>query len=283
MTAAEGRLELRHSEARGTSRLYRRSWLPEGDTRAVIVLVHGLGEHGGRYDYLAAHCNERGFAVHAIDHYGHGKSDGQPGFVERFSVYLDGVRALCDAVRAEHPDVPLFLLGHSMGGLIAAALLPDQQAQFRACVLSGPALKSDEEPPALVMALIRLIAWLAPTAPLIGLDPAGVSRDAAVVRAYVSDPLVHHGKLSARLITEMSKAMRAALARAPDVTLPLLILHGDRDVLTSPQGSTEFHASAGSADKTLKFYPGLYHEIFNEPEKDAVLTDTTDWLEAHLT
>lgn len=283
MSITDGWLELRHSEARGTSRLYRRSWQPDSDTRAAILLVHGLGEHSGRYGHLARHCNERGFAVHALDHYGHGKSDGQPGFVERFSVYLDGVRALRDAVHAEQPGVPLVLLGHSMGGLIAATLLPECQADFRACVLSGPALKTDQEPPAPVMLLIRLIAWLAPTAPLIGLDPAGVSRDPEVVRAYVSDPLVHHGKLSARLISEMSRTMRDTLARAPEISLPLLILHGDKDVLTSPQGSADFHAGAGSADKTLKVYPGLYHEIFNEPEKDAVLGDMTTWLEAHLT
>jgi alpha-beta hydrolase superfamily lysophospholipase len=117
---------------------------------------------------------------------------------------------------------------------------------------------------------------------MIGLDPAGVSRDPEVVRAYVRDPLVHHGKLTARLIAELKKAMQATLARAPEVSLPLLIMHGGDDVLTSPAGSREFHAHAGSADKTLKIFPGLYHEIFNEPEKDAVLLDMADWLEAHL-
>ena len=283
MTIVEGWLDLRHTEARGTSHLYRRSWIPDGDTRASILLVHGLGEHCSRYDYLAKHCTERGFAVHAIDHYGHGKSDGQPGYVERFTVYLDGVGALRDAVRTEHPATPLFLLGHSMGGLIAAAFLRKHQADFLACVLSGPALKTDEEPPAPVMALIRLISRLAPTVPMIGLDPSGVSRDPEVVSAYVADPLVHHGKLSARLLAEMSKAMRDTRDSAPEVKLPLLILHGEKDVLTSPQGSEEFYANTGSADKTLKTYPGLYHEIFNEPEKDAVLGDMTTWLEAHFT
>ena len=282
MSDAQHWLELRHTQARGTSRLWRRTWTPTGNARAVIILVHGLGEHSGRYDYLASHCTKLGFAVCAVDHYGHGKSDGQPGHVERFSVYLDGVRALLGQVRAERPGVPLFLLGHSMGGLIAASLLPEEQAHFRACVLSGPAFASDAEPPAIVMRITRLIAWLAPTVPMIGLDPAGVSRDPDVVRAYVRDPLVHHGKLTARLIVELKTAMQTTLARAPEVNLPLLIMHGEDDVLTSPAGSREFHARAGSADKTLKTYPGLYHEIFNEPEKDAVLFEMTDWLEAHL-
>ena len=282
MKQDDGYLAVRHTRARGSSRLYRRSWLPEEPARAVILLVHGLGEHSGRYQHLARHCNALGFAVHAIDHYGHGKSDGHPGYVERFSVYLDGATALLDRVKKEHGDAPVFLLGHSMGGLIAATLLLEQQAAFRACVLSGPAFRSDEEPPRFVMALVRLLAAVVPTVPILGLDPAGVSRDPEVVRDYVADPLVHHGKLTARLIAEMSRAMRNALAQAHRIRLPLLVLHGDADVLTAPAGSQELLDAVSSDDKTLKLYPGLYHEIFNEPEKDAVLADMTAWLEAHL-
>ena len=282
MNHTEGWLELRHTRARGTSRLYRQSWLPEERLRAAILLVHGLGEHSGRYEYLAAHCTARGFAVHAIDHYGHGRSEGLKGHVERFSVYLDGLRALRDDLRENETDLPLYLLGHSMGGLIAAAFLGEDQASFRGCVLSGPALQSEAEPPALVMAFVRLISMLAPTAPLIGLDPSGVSRDPEVVKAYVRDPLVHHGKASARLIAELSSAMRSTLASAPDIELPLLIMHGDADQLTSPAGSQALYDAAGSADKTLRLYAGLYHEIFNEPERDQVLAEMSTWLEDHL-
>ena len=282
MKHIEGWLEFRHTRARGTSRLYRQSWLPEEPPRAAMLLVHGLGEHSGRYESLAAHCTARGFAVHAVDHYGHGRSDGLKGHVERFSVYLDGLRALRDDVRQNETDLPLYLLGHSMGGLIATAFLDEDQASFRACVLSGPALRSEAEPPALVMAFVRLVSMLAPTAPLIGLDPSGVSRDPDVVKAYVSDPLVHHGKASARLIAELSSAMRSALATAPDIQLPLLIMHGDADRLTSPSGSRALYEAAGSADKTLRLYAGLYHEIFNEPERDQVLAEMSAWLEEHL-
>lgn len=282
MKHSESWLELRHTKARGTSRLYRQAWLPEEPPRGNILLVHGLGEHSGRYEYVAAHCTSRGFAVHAVDHYGHGHSEGMPGHVERFSVYLDGLRALRDDVRGNGSELPLFLLGHSMGGLIAAAFLREDEDSFRACVLSGPALRSDAEPSALAMAVVRLISFLAPTAPLIGLDPGGVSRDPAVVAAYVKDPLVHHGKATARLVAELSSAMRATLAAAPDIKLPLLIMHGEADRLTSPAGSRAFFEAAGSADKTLRLYPGLYHEIFNEPERDQVLGDMSDWLETHL-
>jgi len=279
---SEGWLELNHTQARGTSRLYRQSWLPDETVRAAILVVHGLGEHSSRYAYLARHCTDRGFAVHTLDHYGHGKSDGMPGFVERFSVYVDGLRGLLEDVRAVHDDVPLFLLGHSMGGLIAAAFLPEAQTEFRACALSGPLLQTDAEPPAIVLALVRLLSRLAPTLPLISLDATGVSRDPAVVNAYVNDPLVHHGKLSARLIVEMSHAMRDTMGSAPAVELPLLIMHGEDDVLTAPAGSREFFEHVSSADKTLNIYPGLYHEIFNEPERDQVLSDMTGWLEEHI-
>ena len=282
MKHTDGWLEFRHTKARGTSRLYRQSWLPDGEHRAAILLVHGLGEHSGRYENFARHCTGHGFAVHALDHYGHGKSEGLSGHVERFSVYLDGVRELLARVKEEQPGMPLVLLGHSMGGLIAASFLREAQAEFKACVLSGPALKSDAAPPAIVLWINRLISALAPTVPMTALDPAGVSRDPEVVRAYVSDPLVHHGKVTARLIAEMMAAMKEALAHASEVTLPLLIMHGEDDVLTSPAGSREFHAHAASDDKTLRIYPGLYHEIFNEPEKDVVLAELTDWLETHV-
>lgn len=282
MKHSEAYLDVAHSEARGSSRLFRQSWLPDDRLRAGIILVHGLGEHSSRYSHLAQHCTDRGFGVFALDLYGHGKSDGYPGYVERFSVYLDGIRALHDDVRSAHAELPLFLLGHSMGGLIAANLLPEQQDAYCAAVLSGPAFSSDAEPPAFVMWIVRLLSGLAPTVPMIGLDPAGVSRDPEVVRAYVADPLVHHGKLTARLIAEMRKAMTATLEQAGDVRLPLLILHGEADILTSPAGSRDYFDRIASADKTLKLYPGLYHEVYNEPEKDDVLDDLTSWLEAHL-
>ncbi len=282
MNHADGYLEVGHSKARGSSRLYQQSWTPDGDVRASILLVHGLGEHSSRYTHVAEHLTERGFAVHTLDHYGHGKSDGQPGYVERFSVFLDGVAALLHKVQSENPEQPLFLVGHSMGGLIAATYLLEQQAAFRACVLSGPAIKSDQAPPAIVVALIRLIAVLVPTAPLIQLDASGVSRDPDVVKAYMNDPLVHHGRLSARLLSEMSATMKRTLAKAGEIRIPIFLMHGDADLLTAPSGSVELHAEVGSEDKTLKLYPGLFHEIFNEPEREAVLADMSNWLEEHL-
>ncbi len=282
MTRTEGFLEFRHSQARGSSRLYRQSWLPDGEARAAVLIIHGLGEHSSRYTHVAKRLTDRQFAVHTLDHYGHGKSEGHAGHVPRFSIFLDGVAALLEHVRREQPELPLLLLGHSMGGLIAARFLMSRQDAFRAAALSGPAFSTDEAPPAVVLWLNRLLSALLPTLPMIALDGTLVSRDAGVVEAYLNDPLVHHGKLTSRLIAEMSKTMDDTLARAAEVTLPLLIMHGEEDKLTSPEGSQAFHAGARSADKSLKLYAGLYHEIFNEPEQDTVLTDLCNWLEAHL-
>jgi len=282
LSHTDGFLEFRHSLARGSSRLYSQTWLPDGDTRAAVLLVHGLGEHSARYEHVAKHLTSRGFAVYTIDHYGHGKSDGRKGYVERFSVYLDGLDELLKKVRAEQPSLPLFLVGHSMGGLIAATYLLRNQDAFRACVLSGPALKTDQAPPAILLALTRLLSALVPTLPMIQLDATGVSRDPAVVDAYVNDPLNFHGKLSARLIAELSANMDKTLSRAIEIRIPVIFMHGEEDLLTSPTGSQEMFDNVGSLDKTLKLYPGLYHEIFNEPEQDAVMADMSTWLEAHL-
>ncbi len=282
MRHSEAFLEVSHSAARGSSRLYQQTWLPDEEPRAVVLLIHGLGEHSSRYTHVAKHLTQRGYAVFTIDHYGHGKSDGHAGFVERFSVYLDGVAGLLETARSEYPGQPMFLLGHSMGGLIAATFLLDHQSAFRAAVLSAPAIKSDQAPPAIIIALIRLLSALAPTLPLIQLDASGVSRDPAVVSAYMNDPLVNHGKLSARLLSEMSATMQGTVARAALIKLPILLLHGEDDQLTSLDGSVELYEAVSSTDKKLKTYPGLYHEIFNEPEQDAVLEDMSTWLEAHL-
>lgn len=282
MKHKDGYLEFRHSLARGSSRLYSQTWLPESEVRAVVLLVHGLGEHSARYEHVAEHLTNCGFAVFAIDHHGHGQSDGRMGYVERFSVYLDGVDELRKTIRAQYPSLPLFLLGHSMGGLIAATCLLANQDAFKACVLSGPALETDQAPPALLLALNRLLSALVPTLPMIQLDASGVSRDPTVVDAYMKDPLVFHGKLSSRLIAELSATMQNTLSKASEIRIPILILHGEKDVLAAPSGSRELYDNVSSDDKTLTVYPGLFHEIFNEPEQETVLADVSSWLEAQL-
>lgn len=283
MRHEEGALNLVTPSAGAGATLYCQSWLPEHAPKAVIILAHGYDEHSGRYGYFAEHCVKNGFAVHALDHWGHGKSDGKNGFVPAFSVYHDGLDALIDHIPAEQKTLPFILVGHSLGGLIAATYLLKNQSRFAAAVLSGPAIKAGEEPSSFMKGVSRFLSKVAPEMGVLGLDASGISRDGEVVADYLADPLVSGHKISARLAAEMMVNMELVQSQAAKITIPILLLHGEKDNLTSPEGSVFLHERVGSHEKTLKIYPGLFHEIFNEPEKDAVLTDMTDWIENVVT
>jgi acylglycerol lipase len=263
------------------SRIYYQSWLPEGDPKAVLLVVHGLGEHGGRYGNVVDYFLPRGYGLYALDHYGHGKSEGQREYVERFSDYTQTLKIFFDQVCAAQPGRPIFLVGHSLGGLISAVYLLDHQAGLAGAVLSGPAVKAPSLSP-VVLVVGRVASVLLPRLGVVGLDSGAVSRDPAVVRAYVEDPLVFTGKTTARLGAETLDTMRRVQAEAGTLSLPLLILQGAADRLVDPAGAEQLYQAAGSADKTLKVYPGLFHEIYNEPEHEQVLHDVELWIEAHL-
>lgn len=282
MIHEEGSLALTPPSKGADSKLYCQSWLPDGDPKAVIILVHGYDEHSGRYAYFAEHCTARGYAVHALDHWGHGKSDGVNGFVPEFAVYHEGVDALIARIPDAHAALPKILVGHSMGGLIAATYLLENQSNFVGGVLSGPAIKAVEEPSSFLRFISRLLSKILPKMSVMALDSNGVSRDPKVVADYEADPLVSGSKISARLGYEMMKQMDHIQSEASKITLPLLMLHGQADSLTAAEGSQFLNDNIGSAEKHLKIYPELYHEIFNEPEKDQVLSDMTDWIDARL-
>ncbi len=257
-------------------------WLPDSQAHAVILIVHGLAEHGGRYEYVADFLNANGYAVYAMDHIGHGNSTGKRGQLNRFSQFLDGVSSLKNIIQKEHPELPVFLLGHSMGGLIAANYLLENQSQFSGCILSGPAIVTTDEPPKLLLMINKILSIMVPNFGMLQLDAKGVSRDPAVVQKYIDDPLVFNGKISSRFIAEMFSAMATVRNNAADISLPLLIMHGEADLLTSVEGSKILHAGVASKDKTLRIYPDLYHEIFNEPEKDTILAELQEWILKHL-
>lgn len=255
---------------------------PVEHPRGVVLLAHGLFEHAGRYGHVADRLNAAGLAVVALDHWGHGRSDGTPGFVPAFSVFLDGMDALLAHVRAEYPHHPLLLLGHSMGGLIAVHHLLQRQQVYAAAAVSGPAILPAAPPSRVMIWISRILSRLFPRLGVLALDSNGVSRDPAVVAAYQADPRVYGGKIGARLAEAMFDAMAAVQANAGHITLPLLVQHGEADALASPAGGRYLHDHAGSADKQLILYPGLYHEIFNEPEQAAVLDDLVAWFDRHL-
>lgn len=264
------------------AKLHITHWLPAGLPKAVILLAHGYAEHAGRYTHVAKRLTDAGYAVYAIDHWGHGRSDGTPGFVPRFSAFTDGLAELLTLVEVNHGETPRLLLGHSMGGLISTLFLIERQSAFVAAALSGPAIVPGAPPSRFTIWISRFLSRFFPRLGVLALDANGVSRDPAVVAAYRADPLVYTGKIGARLGKEFMDAMAAAQAGAPKITLPILFQHGEKDSLAAIAGSQYLFDHVGSADKTLKIYPGLFHEIYNEPEQEAVLDDLVNWFDAHV-
>jgi alpha-beta hydrolase superfamily lysophospholipase len=231
---------------------------------------------------MAAWFGARGAAVHAYDHRGHGRSGGPRCHVGRFDEFLDDLAAVLAAVRTQHPDLPLTLVGHSMGALITLAFLTERQPSVACAVTSGAALSLGAVSPlrvALARALRRVLPRLALGS---GLDPHGLSRDPEVIRRYLEDPLVDR-TMSVSLGAEMLGAAPRTAARAERVAVPLLMLHGADDPLCVAEGSRSFHAGVGTAGSALRIYPELRHEIFNEPEREAVWQDVWAWLEERAT
>lgn len=274
-------LTLPAGSAGAGAKLHVTHWLPEGRPKAVILLAHGYAEHAGRYEYVAKRLTDAGYAIYAVDHWGHGASDGEGGFVPRFSAFLDGMSELLTLVEVNHGDTPRLLLGHSMGGLIATLFLIERQQAFVAAALSGPAILPAEPPSRFTVWISRFLSRFFPRLGVLSLDATGVSRDPAVVAAYQADPLVYGGKIGARLGKEFMDAMAVAQADAPKIRLPILIQHGEADRLTAPAGSRYLFEHVSSVDKRLEIYPGLFHEIYNEPERDAVLGDLIGWFDQH--
>ena len=258
------------------------TWLPDGEIKAAILLVHGLGEHSGRYQNLLNHFVPLGYAFYAIDHIGHGKSEGVRKHINRFADYTGTIDIFLERVKEWHGDNPLFLLGHSMGGLISAHYLLDHQSRFTGAILSAPALKINDSVPRLKVVMGKFLSMVFPRVGILPINPTKVSRDPDVIQAYLDDPLIHKGKASVRLASELLDAMARVHEGAATINLPLLILQGTADEIANPEGSQDFYDGIASDDKTLKLYDGLYHEAFNEPEKEVVFADVEHWLSRQL-
>jgi alpha-beta hydrolase superfamily lysophospholipase len=259
--------------------LFCQYWRPETAPKAVIIIAHGLAEHSGRYAHVADFFVNHNYAVCALDHIGHGKSEGNPGYVERFSDYTKGLECFIKEVKKEFTDVPLFLIGHSMGGAISAAYLCRHQETVKACILSGPAIIPSDMPSKILLFINRIISIFLPKLGMQELDSDGVSRDPNEVKKYLDDALVYNGKMSSRLVAELFYSMDYIKENAAKITLPLLILHGGDDRITAPEGSQLLHDLIASEDKKLIIYDGLYHEIFNEPERNDVFNTMLEWLD----
>jgi len=257
--------------------LFRRGWVSDR-ARASILLVHGFGEHSGRYEHVGRWFADRGFAVHAYDHRGHGRSAGRRCHVDRFDDYLDDLAVVLERVRADAPETALFLVGHSMGGLVVATFARERSPSVTGLVLSGAALAMPQGSNRIRIA--RLVRAVLPRLRVsAGLDLAGLSNDPRVLEAYLADPLVER-QMTASLAVELLSALERTGPGGADVALPLLVLHGGDDPICAPAGSERFAAAAPAA-RFIR-YQGLRHEIFNEPSYPDVLADVASFFEERL-
>lgn len=263
----------------GDVRLAVYGW-PVENPRANVVLVHGYGEHLGRYQHVVTALNAHGYAVVGIDHRGHGRSEGRRADVVRFDDFVDDLHMLVENVREADPELPRFMLGHSLGGLVATRYALAHQAMLSGLILSGAAIVFGGSTPALMRRLAPIVARLAPTLPVMRSGGAGIlSRDPDIDRLWNADPLTYKGKLRARFGHQFQTAAHEVQSRLDQLTLPMLIMHGSNDQLTDPAGSVLIHDLAKSEDKSLVLWPELRHEIFNEPEQEEVIERVVQWLD----
>ncbi len=271
------------------TRLHLQAWLPGEPgsdeataVRAAVAVVHGYGDHGGRYGWLGEAMAARGFAVYVYDLRGHGLSSGTRGQIGRFDEYLDDTEAFLGDVRRRQPGKPLFLLGHSLGGLICTRLAEERPPDVAGLVLSSPflALVADVPPSKVVGAKLLAVVWPGRD---IGntVQAADLSRDPGVVASYVTDPLVHH-VAPARWAARTLAAQEAAMADAGRIALPLYLLYGTNDPVADPAYAEALFDRVASEDKTVRAYRDLLHECFNEVGREQVFADLAEWITERL-
>jgi len=259
---------------------YFQGWEPETSPRAAVCLVHGLGEHAGRYAHVAATLNEAGYAVLGCDLRGHGQSEGPRGYTPSYDILMDDIGRLLDETTQRYPDRPYFLYGHSLGGNLVLNHTLRRKPSLAGVVSTSPAIRVAEPLPVTQLAMAKVINKLRPAMQMPnGLNLDNLARDPEVIRAYKSDPFVHQ-QISVRLAVEMLQAGEWALAHAAEFPVPLLLVHGTADELTSAAATQKF-ASKVRGDCTLKLWDGFYHETHNEPEKAEVLGFMVAWLQKH--
>jgi len=263
---------------------YVQGWEPDAQPKAVVALVHGLGEHIGRYAHVGKALTDAGYVLVGFDLRGHGKTVSPRGHFPSLAVVMQDIRQVFQFVSQRYPNLPQFLYGHSLGGLLSLTYATQNKVGLKGVMVTGAALRSALQEQKAKIAMANILGTLIPAATIpSGLDATTISRDKAVVDKYVNDPLVHD-KTSLGLGKTALTAIDVCFTHAREFAYPLLIMHGKEDKLTYPNGSTDFAKLAGEKNKdvTLKLWDGLYHEIHNEPEQAEVFRVMVEWLDKHL-
>ena len=257
-----------------------RSWRPEGAARGIVILIHGFNSHSGYMAWPAGQFAANGLAAYALDLRGRGKSEGERFYVERFSDFLGDVDRLADIARTENPGLPVYVLGHSAGGVIASSYVFEHQPEIAGLVCESFAL--DVGLPHLAQLALEGASYLIPHVPVYALKNEIFSRNPDVVAEMNNDPLIANEKQPAETASEMLKAAARLKKNMPEFNVPVLIIHGTDDKATRPEGSRYFYDNAGSEDKTLKLYEGHYHDLLNDFDREVVMADILAWVNVRI-
>jgi acylglycerol lipase len=277
---------MQHSEYYWTTRdnvkLFGQEWKPEGKQKAAIAMVHGLGEHSGRYEHVAEAFTAAGFSLTAFDLRGHGKSEGVRGHAPSYDLIMEDITHNIELAKEHFPGLPVFLYGHSLGGNLSLYYCLTQKPQLKGAIVTSPGLATAAPVPPVKLALGKLMYNLMPAMQMDnGLLRSGLSRDPEVEKKYSADPLVH-GKISARLAMDLINNGKFIVDHAAEFPIPLLLMQGTGDLLVNPPMTKKFANAAPLSKITYKEWVGLYHELHNEPEKAQVIKTMTDWLDLEL-
>ena len=257
--------------------LYERHWSVESPV-GNIVIIHGFGEHCTRYDHIASRLNAEGYSVYSYDHRGHGHSPGKMGHVASFNDLIDDLDCYLTHLSTRLGDLPLFLFGHSMGGLVLASYAEQYEPEVNGLIFSSAGIKASDDLAPFMQKVSGILSVLLPWLPALALDPNTISRKPEEVDMYVHDPLVFHGKINARTGHQMLTTMKEAEANLSKITQPFIALHGTDDKLVDCESSQILYDKAGSKDKTLKMFDGGYHEVFNDLQKEEFLSTVIEWI-----
>jgi len=267
-------------EGVGGVKIFIRSWLPEAKAKALLVLCHGLNAHSGYYGWAAEQLVGAGYAAYAPDLRGRGKSDGERFYVDTIEDYAGDVDLAVKLAQSRHPGLPVFLLGHSAGGVVSCIYVLDHPAELAGFICEDFAFQVPG--PELALAVIKGLSHVAPHANVLKLHNENFSRDPEAVARMNADPLIANEVQPTQTIAALVRADERLKREFSRISLPLLILHGTEDKVTKPSGSQAFYDAAGSKDKTLKLYEGYYHDLLNDAGKETVMADILGWIAARL-